>query len=157
MSFYPHGDFWPLQMRVLYAHLEREALAQGLSERVAAPPVSRAPHKQYLSPSQPRKAGPRPSLRVSPHMSPSMLLRRMAQQRAQTRLPVYRVLACVVMVLAAALFGLVGVAILRSDLSVFATAVTLLIFGWALALTEVWALPSLYRWAYWRWLLVSGR
>ena len=89
-------------------------------------------------------------------MSPSLLLRRMAQQRAQTRLPLYRVLACVVMVLAAALFGLVGVAILRSDLSVFATAVTLLIFGWALALTEVWALPSLYRWAYWRWLLVSS-
>ena len=149
MSIYPHGDLWPLQVRVMAAHLEREALAQGLAERQSTrapePPVARAPRKRLL----PLQQKPRPSQRV--------VARRTLQHQAQRRLPVYRLLALLTALVAAALFGLVGVAILRSDLSLFATAVTLLIFGWALALTEVWALPSLYRWAYWRWLLVSWR
>lgn len=150
MSVYPHGELWPAQVRIAATQLEQRALTQGLSERAPEPPVARAPRKQYLTPPK----TPRPAQRVSWRRAAQFLHQR---RIPLARIPLYRALALVVALVAAALFGLVGVAILRSDLSVFATAVTLLIFGWALVLTEVWALPSLYRWVYWRWLLVSWR
>ena len=77
--------------------------------------------------------------------------------RPAQRLNVYRAVALLASLLCAAAVFWLGLVVIESDLSLFAALATLAVFGFALSLAEVWALPSLYRWVYWRWLLVSWR
>lgn len=136
MSVYHDGDFLPLPVRVALAQLERRALAEGLAARhdppAAAPPASPAPPAPQQQEQQ-------------------------DTQRDDLRIWRYRALAALVSLLCAGAFAVLGRAIVTSDLSVFAALATLAVFGFALTLLEAWALPSVYRWVYWRYLLVSWR
>lgn len=59
MAFYPDGELWPVQVRILAAQLERRALAQGLAERIAPQPKA-----QHSSTPSAAASAPREPLRV---------------------------------------------------------------------------------------------
>ena len=133
MTFSPSGDLWPVQVRIVAEQLERRALAEGLAER-----AERADGFGEPSPARERLDAP-------------------ASSEDDTRIWRYRALAALISLLCAGAFAVLGVAIVTSDLSLVAALATLAVFGFALTLLEAWALPSFYRWCYWRWLLVSWR